>query len=129
MNPKSELARMLVRAVMAGALVLASFSPSAAAKRCGGPHHLSCGPDAYCASLGHACRAPDGYGVCARRPTICPEIFIPVCGCDGRTYPNDCQAERAGSSVSHRGACRGPVGIPPRPPGVPAPPNATPTAP
>ena len=27
---------------------------------------------------------------------VCYEIYSPVCGCDGITYPNDCYADRLG---------------------------------
>ncbi len=37
--------------------------------------------------------------------TMCPMIYQPVCGADGKTYPNQCHATRAGAKVSHAGAC------------------------
>jgi hypothetical protein len=36
---------------------------------------------------------------------ICSDIEIPVCGVDGGTYPNDCEAGCAGVEVEHQGAC------------------------
>ncbi len=51
------------------------------------------------------CGAFDAAGLCAYRPQICPQIFKPVCACDGNTYSNSCAAAAAGASVSSLGAC------------------------
>jgi hypothetical protein len=39
----------------------------------------------------------------------CPEIYQPVCGCDGFSYSNACEASRFGVSVDHEGTCSGSI--------------------
>jgi hypothetical protein len=41
-------------------------------------------------------------------PDFCPEIFLPVCGVNGMTYPNSCYALRSGIKVRYNGACKCP---------------------
>ena len=61
-----------------------------------------CGATAEYCNAGSACGST---GVCAARPQGCPTVVARVCGCNGKTYPNACEAARAGVSVHSSGSC------------------------
>jgi len=73
---------------------------------CGSRGLEPCADDEFCAFPdGADCGRADAPGSCAPRPEACILIFDPVCGCDGQTYGNSCQAASAGVSVDFDGAC------------------------
>lgn len=51
-----------------------------------------------------------GTGSCKIKPQMCTEIYAPVCGCDGKDYPNACSANGAGVNVAKNGTCAPPPG-------------------
>ena len=97
------------------AFVLAvALSGSADAKvgaKCGGSSSLKCGKHEFCEKPTGSCFFPDGEGTCVRVPVVCPfvkkgaAIVAPVCGCNNKTYGNDCLREHAKVSKSHDGKC------------------------
>ncbi len=73
---------------------------------CGGLQGLSCDKGEYCDFTPDAlCGAADQTGTCQPMPQICDTLYAPVCGCDDKTYGNDCEAARAGVSVAAKGEC------------------------
>ncbi|MEW6427257.1 MAG: CxxxxCH/CxxCH domain-containing protein [Thermodesulfobacteriota bacterium] len=62
--------------------------------------NADCGTTAFCDSAPNTC---GGGGVCKPLPESCVALWAPACGCDGRSYGNDCEAARAGVAVDTSG--------------------------
>ena len=73
--------------------------------KCGGIIGAPCEDGGLCELPPGQCSTADLQGHCVERPEACIQIFDPVCGCDGRTYGNDCERRAAGAQLAHYGPC------------------------
>lgn len=97
--------------VLAAALGLAVLVPTGAnavgvGRVCGGIVGIACDPGLFCDHRPGSCRISDAQGRCVRVPVFCNKIFRPVCGCNGKTYGNNCDRLAAKEQLAHAGKCR-----------------------
>lgn len=73
--------------------------------RCGTIAGLTCAAGQFCDLASNCDTIADAGGVCVATGGGCLTVEQPVCGCDGRTYSNDCVRIEAGKLKAHDGAC------------------------
>jgi len=74
---------------------------------CGGIAGITCAEEAdFCRTTVEAqCGAADQMGTCKTPAQYCTQQYEPVCGCDGKTYGNECTANSRGVSAAYMGEC------------------------
>jgi hypothetical protein len=85
-----------------------TYSSKASTKKgqmCGGIAGLTCPEGQACRYPTNQCNVADLSGTCVKVKSPCPSGGAKVCGCDGKTYNNECELLTAGVREASKGAC------------------------
>lgn len=98
-SPLPELAQAIedLTADVQAELDSTAGQPCMATEDCGGSLRCDFSPNRGCDLQ---------PGVCSPQPSpMCTREYMPMCGCDGRTYGNRCEHARSGVALAHPGPC------------------------
>jgi Kazal-type serine protease inhibitor domain len=88
------------------AVVTEQAAAAGVGQTCGGIAGIRCDRGLWCDPSPGKCRGADISGRCVRVPKMCIFLYKPVCGCNNRTYSNDCQRRKAKVQKRRDGPCR-----------------------
>jgi hypothetical protein len=74
-------------------------------KKCGTIAGIACDAGLWCEFPTGSCHVADAQGTCVPVAHVCALIFRPVCGCNGKTYGNDCMRRMNREVKLHDGKC------------------------
>src|SRR5262245_23909391 len=96
-------------AIATSLVVLLGASNNATAvgvgQMCGGLIGIPCDRGLWCDPYPGQCGWADGLGTCVRVTQACNRRYDPVCGCNGRTYGNNCVRQSRKVPLNHVGRC------------------------